>query len=91
MVRVDYLESVIRDVEGFNVAIHWPDGLDIRGDYERAKSYRYTRAARDSWTVAKWMRERFHYVNPQFEVFVLDSDGIPVSGRHTLGTVREGY
>lgn len=29
MVRVDYLEGQISDVEGFDVAIHWPDGTNI--------------------------------------------------------------
>jgi len=91
MVRVDYLEGQIREVEGFDVAIQWPDGSNVRGDFERARSYRYERAARDSWTVAEWIRERFHHRNPQFDVSVLDNSGNPVSGRHTLGTVRETY
>ena len=91
MVRVDYLERQIREVEGFDVAIIWPDGENIRGDYEGARTYRYTRAARDSWTVAEWKRERFHHLNPHFDVDILDNDGDPVSGRYTLGTVREDY
>lgn len=91
MVRVDYLEGRIRNIEGFDVQIQWPDGNNLRGDYEGAKTYRYERAARDSWTVAEWIRERFHHMNPQFNVIVLDSNGSPVTGRYTLGTVREGY
>ena len=91
MVRVDYLEKKIRDVEGFDIEIKWEDGNNVRGDFEGAKSYRYENAARNSWTIAEWTRERFHRYNPHFRVTVLDSDGNPVSGRYTLGSVREGY
>lgn len=91
MVRVDYLEDQIREVEGFDVEIQWEDGTNIRSDYEGAKSYKFQRAARDSWTVAEWKRERFHHRNPHFKVEVFDCNGDPVSGKYTLGTVREGY
>jgi len=91
MVRVDYLKRRIRDIEGFHVQIQGTDGNNLRGDYEGARTYEYKRAARDSWTVAKWIRERFHDMNPQFNVIVLDSNGSPVTGGYTLGTVRGGY
>jgi hypothetical protein len=89
--RVNNLERRIRGVEGFDVEIIWPDETNVRGDYEGAKSYRWERAARESWTVAEWIRERFHHANPQFDVRVHDADGNPVSGRNTLRTVRDGY
>lgn len=91
MIRVDTLERKIRQVEGFNVRVLWPDGTDVRSDYVGAKSYRCIRAARDSWTVARWIRERFKHSNPQFDVEVVDGNGNPVSGRTSLRTVRKWY
>ena len=91
MIRVDTLERKIRQVEGFNVRVLWPDGNDVRSDYVGGKSYRCIRAARDSWTVARWKRDRFKRSNPQFDVEVIDGNGNPVQGRTSLRTVREWY
>jgi hypothetical protein len=88
MIRIDTLERRIRQLEGFSVRVLWPDGTDVRSDYVGAKSYRCIRAARDNWTVARWVRERFNRLNPQFDVEVLDSNGNPVHGRTSLRTVR---
>lgn len=91
MIRVDTLERRIRQIEGFNVRVLWPDGADVRSDYVGAKSYRGIRSARDSWTVARWIRERFKHSNPQFDVEVLDGNENPVHGRTSLRTVRNLY
>ena len=89
MIRVDTLERRIRQVEGFKVRVLWPDGTDVRSDYVGGKSYRSIRAARDNWTVARWIRDRFKRSNPQFDVEVIDSNGNPVHGRTFLRTVRK--
>ena len=50
------------------------------------------KAARDSWSVARWKQERFRSVYPGFEVEILDGDGQPVEfGQTLLETVRESY
>lgn len=91
MIRVDSLERKIRQIEGFNIRILWPDGTNVRSDYIGAKSYRCIRGARDSWTVSRWIKERFKHSNPQFNVEVLDSIGNSVNGRTTLRTIRKWY
>ena len=91
MIRVDTLERRIRQLEGLNVRVLWPDGTDVRSDYVGAKSYRFIRAARDGWTVARWIRERFKHSNPQFDVEVIVGNGNPVHGRTSLRTVRNWY
>ena len=91
MIRVDTLERRIKQIEGFNVRVLWPDKTDVRSDYVGAKAYRCIRAARDSWTVASWIRERFKRSNPQFDVEVIDGNGNPVHGRTSLRNVRKWY
>ena len=81
MIRVDTLGRRIRQVEGFNVRVLWPDGNDVRSDYVGSKSYRCKRAARDNLTVAIWIRERFKHSNPQFDIEVIDSNRNSVHGR----------
>jgi len=91
MIRVDTLERKIKQIEGFNVRLLWPDGSDVRSDYVGAKSYRCIRGARDNWTVSRWIKDRFKHSNPQFDVEVLYSIGNSVNGRTSLKTVRKRY
>ena len=66
MMRVDTLERKIKQIEGFNVRLLWPDGNDVRSDYVGAESYRCIRAARDNWTVSRWIKDRFKHSLPSF-------------------------
>ena len=54
-----------------------------KGDYERA--------AKDSWTVERWRRERFRRVYPGFEVDVFTSRQAAARGNMRLETVRDSY
>jgi hypothetical protein len=91
MPKVGRVELRICQIEGFLVSIQNPDRRDLRSDRQGLPSWPYERAAKDSWTVDRWKRERFKAVYPGFEVDVLDADHIPVRGQSRLGNVRDTY
>jgi hypothetical protein len=78
-------------VEGFDVAIRYPGGRDIRGDRDNIPSYPYDRMAKNSMTVGAWRATRFHPAYVGFDVDVLDARGSAVAGNTRLATVRDTY
>jgi len=92
MVTVRTLERRIREVEGFEVRIVWPDGANVRSDYSSAHSYRRRRASNNNWTIHKWIKNSFKKSNPHFEVEVLSGNENVVKPHNIkLKTVRETY
>jgi hypothetical protein len=91
MPKVGRVELRISQIEGFLVKIHHLDGRDVRSDRQGMPSWPYERAAKDSWTVADWRRERFNTVYPGFDVDVLDGDCVPAAGQTRLENLRESY
>jgi len=91
MPKVGRVELRISQIEGFLVKLLHPGGVDVRSDRAGLPTWPYERAARDSWTVADWKRERFSQTYPGFSVDVLDGDGNPVAGQTRLETVRDSY
>jgi hypothetical protein len=89
--RVGRVELRIANVEGFLVRIRHLHGADVRSDREGLPTWPYERAAKDTWSVADWKRERFAPRYPGFEVDVVDGDGEPVHGLTKLETVRDSY
>jgi hypothetical protein len=85
------VERKIFRVENFLVSIQDPQRRDVRSDRQGLPSWPYERAAKDTWTVARWKRERFKAVYPGFEVDVLDAGSSPVRGQTRLGNVRKTY
>jgi hypothetical protein len=79
----------IFEVEGFEVRFVSRDGSDIT--QRRVDDYRYERAARHNWTVARWRDNRFTPNYPDFDVEVLAGDGRVVHGKTLLSTVRGTY
>jgi type I restriction enzyme M protein len=79
----------IAETEGFNVRFVSRDGSDIT--LRRVDEYDYARAARNQWTVARWREARFAVMYPDFEVEVLDANGISVPAETILSTVRGTY
>jgi hypothetical protein len=53
--------------------------------------YPYERAAKDSWTVQQWKRERFLRIYPGFQVDVLSGRRSSARGQTRLETLRDGY
>jgi len=91
MPTVGSIELKIARIEGFLVRIKYPGGADVRSDREQMPPYPYERAAKDSWTVQQWKRERFLRVYPGFEVDVLSGRRAAARGQTRLETLREGY
>jgi len=91
MPKVGRVELRISIVEGFLVRIRHSDGADVRSDRQGMPTWPYERAAKDSWSVADWKRERFAQTYPGFTVDVLDGDEESVSGQTKLETVRDTY
>ena len=91
MPTVGSIELKIARVEGFLVRIKYPAGTDVRSDREQMPPYPYERAAKDSWTVQQWKKERFRYVYPGFEVDVLVDGRTTARGQTRLETVRDSY
>ena len=91
MPKVKIVESRIRNVEGFEVAVRYYHGADVRGDKENFPSYPYELAASGEATVADWKRMRFQPTYPGYEVEVLDRSGTAVRGNTKLATLREQY
>ncbi|MBX3313768.1 MAG: SAM-dependent DNA methyltransferase [Actinobacteria bacterium] len=89
--RGDTLRSVstvaaeIGEIEGF--FIRFVDG-DEDVSRRRVEDYPYQRAARGSWTVAKWREQRFLASYPDFQVEVLRTDGSVAHGKTLLDTLR---
>ena len=92
MPRIDYIEGKIYEVEGFDVTIRRLDGSDVYSNLVMPVSYRYARAAQDSWTVSEWKEKRFKKTFPGFDVDVLMGDGTTVAnGNMKLSNVRDSY
>ena len=93
MLKVMDVVGKIWDLEGFAVRITDLDGRDVIGVRKRFQCPRhdYERAAPNNWTVEDWKATRFRRYYPEFDVEVLDADGIDVHGRTILRTVREFY
>ena len=91
MPKVKIVESRIRNVEGFEGAVRYHHGADVRGDEEHFPSYPYDQAAKGDATVADWTRMRFQPTYPGYEVEVLDRSGAAVRGNMKLATLREQY
>ena len=85
------MELRISQIEGFRVAVQHLHGANVRSDRAGLPAWPYERAAKDSWTVDKWKRERFALRYPGFNVEVLDADGNAVAGQTRLETVRDTY
>jgi hypothetical protein len=56
MPSVRQVEAQIEEVEGFQVRFVSPDGTDPAR--RRVDEYGYRRAARSTWTVARWRNSR---------------------------------
>jgi hypothetical protein len=91
MAKVGRVELQISQVERFLVKIHYLDGRDVRSDRAGMPGWPYEKAAKDSWTVGEWRRERFNAVYPGFDVDVLDGDCNAVLGNTRLKNLRESY
>ena len=91
MPRVSAVESRIRNVEGFAVAVYYHHGGDVRGDKEEFPSYPYSYAAKGEATVADWKRTRFQPCFPGYDVEVLDPQGHSANGHVKLATLRRQY
>ena len=78
-------------IEGFEVALRYPDGRNMRGDKRGLPPYPYAQAAPDRFTVAHWCERRFHRTYPGYSVDVLTADGRRAHGRTLLSTVRATY
>jgi len=91
LARVGRVELRISQIEGFLVKIQHLTGADVRSDRAGMPAWPYERAAKDSWTVAQWKRERFQPVYPGFNVEVVDGDGNLVHGGMRLESVRDTY
>ena len=91
MPKVSVVESRIRNVEGFEVAVYYHRGGDVRGDKEQFPTYPYQQAASGEATVADWKRIRFQPNYPGYDVEVLDPRGRVVNGNVKLATLREEY
>ena len=82
----------ISGVEGFEVKFRHPRvGRDVRDDLRGVRPYTYERMARNSWTVARWKRERFKIRYPEYNADVLNADRSVAHGRARLSTVRDTY
>ena len=66
-------------------------GANVRSDRTGMPTWPYERAAKDSWTIADWKRERFTPTYPGFNVEVLDADETPLPGQTRLESVRDTY
>lgn len=89
--KVGRVELRIANIEGFLVKILHLHGADVRSDREGMPTWPYERAAKDSWSVADWKRERFAPRYPGFDIDVLDGSGTVVPGQTRLETVRDSY
>lgn len=91
MAKVGRVELRISQIEDFRVTIRHLGGADVRSDRAGLPAWPYERAAKDSWNVSDWRRERFAATYPGFIVEVLDGDGNVVPGQTKLETVRDSY
>ena len=91
MANIKKLESEIRTLEGFAVAIR--QGKDNSAKSAKLSSYaaQYDRAARNRFSVADWKRARFESNYPGFDVDVLRADGRPATPKTLLEKLRADY
>ncbi len=91
MATVRAVERKVRRVEGFEVRILHPSGVDVRGDREGLPQYEHKRALKNSSNVKSWKLHRFRLRYPGFDVEVVDAHGQHCHGNMLLGTVRDTY
>ena len=94
MATIKTVQREIAKFEGFEVIIkHGLNGRDVRDDRSRVPGYsgQYERIARNSFTVADWIRTRFENRYPGFRVTVLRADGKAANGRNKLDSLRRQY
>lgn len=91
MALIKSVERQMWDREGFEVAVRHPNGRDVRSDKTAIPGYRYSKAAKNDWTVAEWKRRRFGKEYPGFNAAVHFSDGSEAPGNTKLWTVRHTY
>jgi type I restriction enzyme M protein len=85
---VSTVAAEIGEIEGFDV--RFVDG-DEDVSRRRVDDYPFERAARGSWTVARWREARFRTTYTDFDVEVLKPDGSIAHGKSLLGTVRQAW
>lgn len=85
MRSVSTVAAQIGEIEGFD--IRFIDG-DEDVSRRRVEDYPYERAARGTWTVAKWREQRFAASYPAYQVEVLRADGSMAHGKTLLDTLR---
>ena len=90
MVTVGTVEKKIKQIEGFKINFT-KDGKDVRADKAGIPQYQYTKAARDTHTVAEWIAGRFNNQYSGYNVNVLYFNGKAANGNATLKNVRETY
>ncbi|GAC1433697.1 MAG: hypothetical protein NVSMB68_06250 [Thermoanaerobaculia bacterium] len=91
MTTIKRVENRIFKIEGFRVAIVWPDGTDVRSDKKGMPNYPFERAAADDITVEDWRQTRFRPHYPGFDVEVLNRRRDVVAGNTKLKTVRDSF
>jgi hypothetical protein len=94
MPTIAKVEREIRAVEGFDVRILYSLGKrDVRSDKENVPGYRknHERMARNTHTIADWVRLRFAPDYSGFAVKVLKADGSVAGSKSLLSNVRAGY
>ena len=91
MAQMKNVEPRIRRIEGFDVAVRYRTGRNIRDDKGSTPMYGFDRAAPDSVTVARWIKTRFRPSYVGYDVDVCDGYGDAVHGKTLLGTVRATY
>ncbi len=83
------IESQIESIEGFWVSIGDPQTQDMYPDSKLLPPYPYTKAAKESMTVARWKRVRFSEAYPDSIVVVFNDRGENIPGNTTLATLRD--
>jgi hypothetical protein len=92
MPKVEKVVNKIRNREGFEVCFRYPNnGRKVRKDKQLPVQYPSGNRAPNTQTVAGWRRNRFHQTFPNFNVDVLDGNGMPVAGGIHLRRVRATY
>ena len=91
MALLKNVEKRIWDIEGFQVIFRHLDGRDIRGDMKDVPMYLYERAAKNNYSIARWIQERIKLNYPFCNVEVLRGDGRIAQGKTRLSTVRDTY
>ena len=81
--------KTISKIEGFEVSFVDDDG-NIVDDADVA-SYRFQRAAKNTWTLAQWRESRIEVEYPEQWIVAWRPDGTEAHGRTLLETLRRSY